>query len=476
MPPLAVVLVIALAALDACLVFATFRVLAMHPAPAFARGSLRREAAEMLEPKARWERWRERVTRLLAEHRRLGIVPYRLIFAVLFLPAPLKAFGVDTSALYFGPFESVKTGEAFLQTLWQVVAAAVGLTVAMVAFAFEAFLGSEQRQFGGSFGAYARETGVLLIVRLGVAALILDGAVLLGIGEGAPAGWAAMWATLIAAVTLLGVLSVIERTVRSLAPEQLVKARRRRLDRVVELALRNQLMGQAAEVILREGNDLAVERTLVASGGKRIRSGRAGALVDVRIGTLGRIAVRHASPGAPVKLRTLIGLGQEITEETEVAVLPSDLPPRLRRRVRRAFRIGGSNGDPEEADLVALIDRLHGAAKTAIRGGQTDEWREIGRLYERILLALPREATKLGLAYEGAISSPGIFGFGPMQRIEGNLLKELEAAVSIDDRELVDAISYLPFSVADKAVSLGAFTVADGMLSLYPPMYRMASG
>jgi hypothetical protein len=459
---------------DSCLVLALFRILQLHPAPAFFRGSLRAEARKMLAPSARRDRWKLRLAEVRRERPLLELLPYVLLFGALYLPAPLQLFGVDTATIGLGPFAKTSSSQEFLQTLWQVVAAAVGLTVAMVAFAFEAFIGSEQRQFGGSLRAYATETGVLRIVRLGVAALLINGAVLLGIGDGAPAGWAGMWVAAVAGATLLGVLYVIESTIRSLAPAQLVRIRRQQLERVVNVALRAQLLTQAADLVLREGNGLPVERRYLPESGLRIEAGKVGELHDIRLGSLARIGMRHARSSSGIKILTLVSLDQELSEDTELVVVPAGLPPRLRSRARRAFCVDSPGGDSEEGDLVAQIDRLHGLAKNAIRARQAEEWREIGGFYELILLALPQEAARAGLPFQGAIAAPGVFGLGPMQRIKRNLYDELEVALEVNDPELVDAISYLPLAISLRAEKLGASAIVDNMLGLYPSMYLLA--
>jgi hypothetical protein len=467
-------LLVIIGALDIGLVAAVIRTLQLHPAPAFSRRSLRTEARRMFAPDGRRDRWRRRIAEVHRERPLVELLPYLLLFACLYLPTPLRLLGVDTQRINFGPFAKVHESESFLKTLWQVVAAAIGLTVAMVAFAFETYVGSEQRQYGGSLRVYATETHVLTIVRLGVAALLMNGVVLLGIGDDAPAGWAAMLVAAIAGLSLIGVLYVIENAIRSLAPSQLRRSRRRQLDRVVSIALRAQLLDQAADFILREDNGLPVERRFMPVTGARVAAGRTGELHDIRTGTLARIAARHPQLTQDLRIFTLVGLDQEVSEGTELAVVPGEFSARLQSRVRRAFRVRKPASDSEEGDLTAQIDRLHGVAKAAIRAHQAEEWRQIGGLYESILLALPQEAARVGLPFRGAVAAPGIFGLGPLQRIRRNLYEELEVAVEVEDAELVDAISYLPQAIARRADQLGATEIVAAMLGLYPSMYLLA--
>jgi hypothetical protein len=167
------------------------------------------------------------------------------------------------------------------------------------------------------------------------------------------------------------------------------------------------------------------------------------------------------------------GLDRTLSGNATVADVPTSFSARDRQRVRRAFKVGRTRDWRDEQDLVAQIDRLHGIALSAIREHQASEWREIGTLYEFVLLALPKEAKALNLPFTGAIAAPGAFGFGPLQRIEGNLFKELDTALELNDAELVDAISYLPGKVAREAGRLGAYPVVRSMLRLYPAMYSL---
>jgi hypothetical protein len=174
------------------------------------------------------------------------------------------------------------------------------------------------------------------------------------------------------------------------------------------------------------------------------------------------------------KIYALVGLGQTLGVDSDIAAVPQEFSLRDRRKVQRAFWISEPGSDAEDIDLVSQIDRLHGIAKTAIRSHQADEWRDIGKLYELILLALPREALRVGLPFEGAIAAPGIFGLGPLQRIERNLYRELELALEVDDAELTDAVSYLPLAIAQRAARLEANAIVAAMLGLYPSMYALA--
>ena len=368
------------------LVWLFFRTLFFHPAPALRPHSMRRAARALLRPSRRarwWALWSEFGA---PPSRALG--PYVLLAAMLFIPALARSAGIDLNRLYFGPFDESHDSRQFMETLWQVVAAAVGLSVAMIAFAFEVFVNSPQSQLGGSLRSFARQTKLLTAIRLGVLALLIDGAVLLEFGVDAPGGWAALWATVVSAITLLWVLVVLERTIRGLGRRSLLLLRSGHLRRIVADSVGRQLLSQASEQAISEQEPLIQRRWLAGEGGGTVvRTRREGVIADVRLGSLARIAMR--TPGRKVELA--VGLGSKVGEGTEVLLVPGGLSRVQRWAATRAVRVVPDGG---EEDLDSQIRHLHAIAQKAIREHQVDEWREIGDLYELALLALPRATAK----------------------------------------------------------------------------------
>lgn len=128
-------------------VAAIARMLICDPAPAFSRLSLTRQAIQVLPGsahlgasgrlRARWGR-------------RFGWVRF-LVYAIA-----VSAVAWIPVRIGWGPLGDVEDSRNYLSTMWQVVATAVGLSVAMVAFAFEAFQISGQRAYGGSLKEFAR--------------------------------------------------------------------------------------------------------------------------------------------------------------------------------------------------------------------------------------------------------------------------------------------------------------------------------
>jgi hypothetical protein len=94
--------------------------------------------------------------------------------------------------LSFGPalWPDDESAQGFMSALWQVEAAAFGLVVAALLFLFEAYAGTIRGRYGISLQRYARGAGVTSLIGLFTASLLLTGATLLGLGDGAPRGWA----------------------------------------------------------------------------------------------------------------------------------------------------------------------------------------------------------------------------------------------------------------------------------------------
>lgn len=437
--------------------------LLLDPVPVARRISLRAMARDVIladRPHLR----RARIADDLAERNRLliGIAPFLLVGALLYLPIP--------SGPLPALFGSRESSEDFMGTMWQVVAGALGLSVAMIAFAFEAFFSSSQRQVGGSLREFAGETHLLTVVRLGVAALLIDGLVLLGVGHDAPAGWAAMWATIVSAATLLGVPYVLSKVVRALEVEELLRMRRDRLRVTVDEALWQQLLGQAADAILRQTPHRGVRRELLKRPGEVALGPRGeGVVGDIHLGSLGRLAALRAAPGKDVSVSLLVGLGSRVDDQTDVISLGADSGGRARWLARRAIKIEGT--DSAERRLVDQLGRIHSEATVTLRDGRVEDWRPLGGLYRLVLLELVRAARGHGVPFEGAVAAPGLFGFGPAQRISGYLRDELSEAVRTESADGADAVAYLPGMISREAMREGALAVAKEMLRLYPGMY-----
>jgi len=446
--------------------------LILHPAPVARRVSLRAMARDSLLHNRPRTRWRRIAWDLYDEHRFAAtLVGFVLVGAGVGIPWLFGGF----DAVPDGVLSSEKDSEDFLQTMWQVVAGSLGLSVAMIAFAFEAFFSTAQRQVGGSLREFAAETRLLWVVRLGVLALLVDGMVLLHVGYEAPGGWAAAWAILLSSLTLIGVLWVLGNIVRALDLDELLRMRRNRLRATVAEAMWQQLVGQMADTVLEHSPEMGVNRAVF--GSKRelmVRPKEEGTLRDVHLGSLARLAFLRRRDGLDASVDLLVGLGSRVSPQRDLIAMAPGTNPRVQRLALRALRIERAGTASAGERLGDQLGRLHSEATVILRDGRVEAWRPIGDLYKLVLDELMRTAREYGVPFAGAIASPGLFGFGPMQRIGGYIEKELEEAVRSESAEGADAVSYLPGMIARTDIEEGDLAITREMLRLYPRMYMIA--
>src|SRR5215212_9618324 len=125
-------------------------------------------------------------------------------------------------------FEGATDTTEFLRTLWQVEASALALSIAVIIFAFQVVSSSG---YGIKLYEFAEDVHLFPVFYVGVVGLIVDGLVLLGFGNGAPAGGAGFWAVVVSGSTFPLLAWLFASTVRALDPDEL---HRRRLARIRE--------------------------------------------------------------------------------------------------------------------------------------------------------------------------------------------------------------------------------------------------
>ena len=458
------VLLVSVVGVELAVVALTMLTLSWYPAPVLGRMSLRRRAKRLLRPADANER------RLLLVHQVKTVgwsgrfVLYAMLIGALWLPIQVP-FSILSS--------SKETGE-YLGALWQVVAAALGLSVAMVAFAFQAFSSSRERSsHAGTLREFAYASFLVVAIEVGLLSLAVDGIVLFGPWGLHHKGWAGAVAIVLSAITLAGVVLVVHRILRQLDDRVLTRMRERRLAALIREAIRAQLISQAADRWLADAS-LPVERqAFVLTPGYTLSGRREGWLADIRLGPLLRWQHRAGLPGKS-QIRIHAGVGNRVSEDTTVMSCLTVPSPRAAKLLRAAFVVRTSLEEPADQQLLLLIEHLHGAAMDAARSGHEREWRSIAASYEAVLLGLPRASRAWGFPYEGALMSPGFFGRGPVHRIRDYLYDELTTAVANNHRSLVSTIAFFPQRVSVEAARLGAPSIATPMLSLYPAMYRIA--
>lgn len=455
------VLLVGLIVIDLSSIGALMRVLNADPAPGFLGGSLRRAAIRLLGPS-------DRVSRM----RRAVVGTWRAVGKARWWLMPPVAFGslALPVSITWGPLASASESTTFLDTIWVVVAASLGLSVAMVAFAFQAFMSSGRRVHGGTLLEFADETRLLDAIRLGILSLLITGTVLLKVGYDAPQGWAATWACVLSALTLLAVPYVVRRVVVSLDERELLRARGRRLESTVALAMRQQLIKQAAEAVLQRTR-MPVTRALIApQGAVPIASHASGEVRDIKLGRLARALKRRDQD---MQCHLAVGLGSRVQAGSTLLWLDGASAERPPRWIRRCVMLG-RDAASRDTQLLDLLASLHQQGLEAARVGSYEQWRQVADGYELVLLELPPASATFEVPFSGAVAAPGFFGVGPLQHIQRYLFDEMREAVKHEQQDLIDAISYFPAHIAREAAAIGAPVIAATMLALYPSMYILA--
>jgi hypothetical protein len=429
----------------------------LAPAPPFGRRSLRRSANHQLG------------VGHLEQLRQTARGPVRA-FAHVLVPAALIALVLlPCWRINFAPFNKAADSKTYLGTAWQVVAAAVGVSVALIAFVFEAFMSSGERHFGGTLRQFTDHTGLLWLFDIAAASLIVDGLVLAGVGSGAPGGWAGFAAAVLSGVTLTGLLVVVPRAiVRILDPVRLLSMRRRRARRVIALTIREQLIGQviATELHQREA-ETQIAPNPFARGDKNtnVLAGHGGVLRDVRLGPLWR-AVRRLNADPAARLELPVDVDRTVSAGTTLAVSPVELGRARRWDLRRGFRVA-YRGEPASIALRRALEQVQRQAIDAVARNDANEWRELSRLLNEQLVELVTQSARLGLPFEGAVSDPGLLRDGPAAAIFDVFDEVLRKALRDGADEIVHIVLALPQSLAYDIRDFDAGGLIARMAGLY---------
>jgi hypothetical protein len=439
------------------------RWLSYEPAPAFARQSLRRYALGQLEVTRR--------QRLRFEHehrvRRAGALALVVgTAAFVFLPR---------WELQFGPFADPVSAGDYLQTLWQVLAAAVGVSVALIAFVFEAFSNRAEARYGSTLREFARQTRIMWFFDLAAFSLVLTGLVLAGLGHQAPAGWPGFWAAVLSGATLLVLLVVVPRSILfSLDPRRLTALRLDATLKLAQRAVREQLLGQIVSTNLFRRRESGLTHGIAGLGpGTPVPARREGVLHDIRLGALLR-GLRHLTLTAEAPAQVVADLEKAVRADSQLIMLPRPISRRQTHNLRRAFRIRRGNADLAAVALDDNLARLQQHIEAAVSRQDVAEWRELDRLLERVLLELPRTAARLGIPFDDAVNRPGLFGQGPTRRIFDILDAAFERALAVESRELAHSILYSPSAVGREAHELAAAPLVEDTAMFYLRAYYAA--
>ena len=123
-------------------------------------------------------------------------------------------------------------------------------------------------------------------------------------------------------------------------------------------------------------------------------------------------------------------------------------------------------------DLLEQLAQLHEDATEAIRDGRLAAYERASEAYSQTLLALPQAWARYRLRYTCAVTAPlGLIDLGVLSAIESHLSSEMRTAMLSDNPEMASKTTWFPYSVAAKAVALGATELVSRMLGLLVALF-----
>jgi hypothetical protein len=372
---------------------------------------------------------------------------------VLFLPVPY----------YFPGLGKEVDAKQFVGQLWQVSAASVALTIAVVLFAFQivsAVRATSLRELTGA-------TPFLLVVYVGVSSIIVQALVLLGVGYHGVTRWAGTWATELAILSILSVAYLFAVSLRAVDPRHLHARRLREVKREVDRTINAEAENRIAFALLKNhseevGYRFAPYVSNAEASGQVIYSSKDGEIVDIRLDLIERLKERAGDEGLPM---VRLFPGNKIT--SDVALMVVDDSKRSRRLARRAISVS-SKERGGSARLEEALSALHEEALQAIRNSRTATFKDILNVYEHAIIGFPKAWQRLGQEYSpeiaGGISLFGITSIGDVAR---QIYEQSAVAAKEGQKEILLKVAYLPISMAGKAVEFRAVGLSNRMLSLY---------
>ena len=334
----------------------------------------------------------------------MPIVILAVVVAMLYLPCPehLRALS------------DAKTATVFLAVAWPVTAGSLAFSVVVLVFAYQTIAAVRQ-----SVGIrdLAVGTPLLVVVYLGIAAVLADGLVLLGVGYQAPAGWAASWATIVSGSAIASLALLIAASLRAVDPQMQQSRRVRMLRRRIIAAIRAEAIKRLALTrLISDGEQFGYTVSPLESAGptrrlmESVNSPASGAVFDIRLDRLRRIARSCGSAGLPPLVVTTF-IMRDIGVGTRLAVFPKALEGASRRCLAAAFKTTRRSQSGPLSLLVAAVDDLHQEAMQIIDAGRGMAFEAACEAQQEALLAFPAAWANLGQAFTGDLAS----GIMPLQ-------------------------------------------------------------
>jgi hypothetical protein len=234
-------------------------------------------------------------------------------------------------------FESANEAAEFLQTLWQVEASVLALSITVIIFAFQAVSTSRQNI---KLYEFAEDVHLFPVFYVGVVGLIVDGLVLLGFDNGAPAGGAASWAVVVSGSTFPLLALLFTRTVRSLDPDELHRRRLARIREEAHRAAEQEIFERFARDLLeRRCSEAGIELRLFLAGSPPAGSREIAAPLSGHVRDIDPKRLKSLTEGGLSGVKLLVYVGASVAEGQTIIVLPPSATKKLTKRARQVVHI-----------------------------------------------------------------------------------------------------------------------------------------
>jgi hypothetical protein len=385
---------------------------------------------------------------------------------LIFVPIPNPSFG---------PFKTTEDAEGFLKTLWQVEAAALALSLAIIVFAIQAYRSSTQERYGGTLRRFIRASWLQEGYELGVVSLLLIAAVLLGAGHGGPAGSAGAVAAGASLLTILGLPLVLTRALRTTHRDFLRVEREGRLTAAVRDEVDHEVEARLGLVLLSalaaaEPIDLALVGQPRRGAAEAILADSSGSVADINLRRLIHLGRKLRDSG---RLTLSTRLYEYVGAESRVLLLPVTAGLRERRLAHRIVTV--KPGRRRDETLSQHLDDLEEEAVAAIRAGGPAAYQFVADAYVATLMEFPISWQRYGQEYNTAVAQ-GIefFPTGPVDEIRQQFYTNVVEALRAGSDEVLLTAAYLPINACTRALQYRADGLLSKMLGLSPAFLAAA--
>jgi hypothetical protein len=385
----------------------------------------------------------------------------------------LPAYGVAFLPIHWSlrPLRDQAKARDVLEVLWQVEAAGLALSLAVVIFIFEAVYSTRPRP---SLRRLSQRIGLPAIFYSGLYGLGLTGMVILGGGYGASGGWAATWAVLWASASAASLIGLFVAMLGQIEPDALYRRWLESLREQVSVMIELDVLRRIATARLRDVcqavaiNFQPFLGSMASPHLAEVTARRSGVVHDVNLWRVAR-AGRLSS-----ELR--VGLAHNNEEPTLLTTIgehvrEGDAVMRVARVVHqfanfpKAFKVKARDS---EAEFHGTLRQVHDEAVRLIREGSPGAYSDVNEVYEQVLLAVPETWARYGQQFVHALAG-GMhpFDWTLLDRILSNLRDEAEQALRTGNTAIAEEALNLPIVVAVRATELRAVALSDRMLQLF---------